>query len=238
MKKIVVLLLCAVMLSAACSRSGGSVKPKTDTDSLAYVIGMNVGLNLLKMDSTLNVNALCEGIRDLYEGTPRISVADGKTFYLTYVNYAAAEKVRAYEEQFLEDIFKSNRSYARTESGVTYTVESIGNEQQTPSNDWDTVAVRYVIRTADEKEIYSSYTKKDTLRTALSNLLPGLRESVKLIGKGGKILAWLPAATAYGTKGDKKLGIKPNATLYYEIELVAVKKNDMTSMREKTIHEF
>ena len=51
-----------------------------------------------------------------------------------------------------------------------------------------------------------------------------MRESVKLIGKGGKILAWLPAATAYGADGDKELGVAPNATLYYEIELLELDK--------------
>ena len=31
------------------------MKLRNDTDSVAYVIGMNVGANLLKMDSTINV---------------------------------------------------------------------------------------------------------------------------------------------------------------------------------------
>ena len=35
------------LLAGACSRkSGGGVKLKADTDSVAYIIGMNVGMNL------------------------------------------------------------------------------------------------------------------------------------------------------------------------------------------------
>lgn len=50
-----------LLLAGACSKNsgGGGVKLRNDTDSVAYVIGMNVGANLLKMDSTINVNAVC-----------------------------------------------------------------------------------------------------------------------------------------------------------------------------------
>ena len=72
MRKTLVVLTAAALLAGACSKkTGGGVKLKTDTDSVAYVIGMNVGMNLMKMDSTINVNAVCEGIRDVFrQGTP------------------------------------------------------------------------------------------------------------------------------------------------------------------------
>lgn len=100
-KKTFPILPALVLLPGACSkiRAGGGVKLRNDTDSVAYVIGMNVGANLLKMDSTINVNAVCEGIRDMFRGNPRLSAADAETFYLSYVNYALPEKARAYEER-------------------------------------------------------------------------------------------------------------------------------------------
>ncbi|MDE5621612.1 MAG: FKBP-type peptidyl-prolyl cis-trans isomerase, partial [Alistipes sp.] len=85
-------------------------------------------------------------------------------------------------------------------------------------------ALRWVIRTSGGEELYSSYARGDTLRLALSELKPGVRESVKLIGKGGKITTWLPSSQAYGAEGDAELGVAPNATLCYEIELVEVDK--------------
>ena len=210
-----------LLLAGACSKNsgGGGVKLRNDTDSVAYVIGMNVGANLLKMDSTINVNAVCEGIRDMFRGNPRLSAADAETFYLSYVNYALPEKARAYEEQFLLDIAKSNRSYARTSSGVTYTVTDVGDQNQVPTSERDSVALRWVIRTAAGDEITSSYERGDTVRSLVRNLRRGVQESVKLIGKGGKINAWMPSSAAYGAEGDKELGVAPNATLYFEIDL-------------------
>lgn len=219
------LILCAaaVVLSSGCSgKKSGSAKLKTDVDSVAYVIGMNVGMNLLRMDSTLNVAALCEGIRDVFEADARFSQADARAFYLRWVNYTLPDKARQYEEQFLADIQKSNRSYARTSSGVTYTVDVLGDQERTASTPRDSVSLRYVIRAADGAQIYSSYERGDTLRMTLGDLRSGVQESVRLIGQGGKIIAWLPAATAYGADGDQELGIRPNATLNYEIELIGV----------------
>ena len=222
-----------MLLAGACSKNsgGGGVKLRNDTDSVAYVIGMNVGMNLLRMDSTINVNAVCEGIRDIFRGNPKLSAADAETFYLSYVNYALPEKARAYEEQFLLDIAKSNRSYARTSSGVTYTVTAVGDQNLIPTSERDSVALRWVIRTAAGDEITSSYERGDTVRSLVRNLRRGVQESVKLIGKGGKINAWMPSSAAYGAEGDKELGVAPNATLYFEIELVDLDKYATRSRR-------
>ena len=199
--------------------------------ALLAQIAVNVGMNLLKMDSTLNVNAVCEGIRDVFRAGAKLSADDAEVYYLRYMNYVLPEKARAYEEQFLADFAKSNRSYARTPSGVTYAVEVLGDQEQIPVSDRDSVALRYIIRTADGADVYSSYERRDTLRTSLGSLNKGMKESVKLIGKGGKINAWMPSAVAYGSAGDKELGIRPNATLYYEIELVDLDKYTNWSRR-------
>lgn len=225
MRKTLVVLTAAALLAGACSKkTGGGVKLKTDTDSVAYVIGMNVGMNLMKMDSTINVNAVCEGIRDVFRQGTKFSAADAEVFYLRYMNYALPEKARAYEEQFLQDILKANRNYARTASGVTYTVEVLGDQEQIPASDRDSIALRYLIRTPTAGTSTPPMSGAIRCCTTLGGLLKGMKESVKLVGRGGKINAWIPSSAGYGTEGDKELGIQPNTTLYYEIELVDVDK--------------
>lgn len=226
MKNLWLILPAVALLGASCSKKsgGGDVKLKNDVDSVAYVIGMNVGQNLLRMDSTLNVEAVCEGLRDAFEGQTRLTFDEAETFYLSYVNYTLPEKARAYEEQFLADIAKSNRSYARTSSGVTYTVEEVGDQERIPLSERDSVALRWLIRTADGQQITSSYERGDTVRSVMRDLNRGVQESLKLIGVGGRINAWMPSSVTYGADGDKKLGIAPNTTLYYEIELLDLDK--------------
>ncbi len=232
MKKSCILLLFASTFAGACSKkSSGDAKIRTDVDSVAYVIGMNVGMNLMRMDSTINVAAVCEGIRDVFRESPKLTVEAAETFYLSYINYALPQKALAYEEQFLADFAKSNRAYARTASGVTYAVEAVGDQNLIPTADRDSVVLRYVLSSRDGRQLHSSYERGDSLRTTLGDLGRGVKETVKLIGKGGKIDAWIPSTAAYGAEGDRELGIQPNATLHYEIELVEVDKYANRSRR-------
>ena len=168
MKKLLFLSLLAVSI-AACSRrsDGGDTRLKSAADSVAYVIGMNVGLNLQRMDSTLNVAALCEGIRDVFREKTRFTTDEAEAFYLRYMNYTLPEEARAYEERFLADIADRNRSYARTKSGVTYSVEQIGDQERIPASERDSVLLRLRILRADGEPLYSSYDRGDTLRRML-----------------------------------------------------------------------
>ena len=227
MRKTSLAAACALTLAAACSSNGGgnsTAKLASAADSMAYIIGMNVGLNLLHMDSTLHPEAVAAGVRDVLRGEPRLSLDEARTYYLRQITFEEPARIRAYEEEFLEEIRQSNRSYARTKSGLTYTIEEIGNEKLTPTNSRDTVFLRYVLRDASGTQLYSSYDRGDTLRSAAGDLLPGVEESLRLIGEGGKMEAWVPSAEAYGTIGDKTLGVAPNATLFFELELVGVEK--------------
>jgi len=225
--------LSAALAAGGCSRGGsGSGKAgrlETQSDSVAYVLGLNVARNLLRMDSTLNAGALCAGIRDCFEGREKLSPAEAQAFYLHYVNVARPEHIRAYEDRYLEDICRDNRSYARTESGLTYTVEEVGDEKHTPKYASDTVTIRYAARTIDGRTFDSSFERGDTTRVALGALPEGMRESVKLIGRGGHINAYVPAALGYGAEGNDSLGVKPNATLYYEIDLLEVEQPSESS---------
>ena len=108
---------------------------------------------------------------------------------------------------------------------MTYEVLDVGDESQTARNSQDTVSFRYTARTVADEVVDSSYDRGDTTRMAVGDLMPGLQQSVKLIGKGGRINVWIPARLAYGKEGDESLGIRPNATLFYEIELLDVKRS-------------
>ena len=218
----------AAVLTAGCSagRKQSAAALRTEDDSLAYVIGMHVGRNLLQMDTTLNIDAVCDGLRDAYARSKRVKFTDeeARLFYLRFVNYTAPERVRAFEEQFLTDFRRENRTYARTKSGLTYSVDVVGDESTLPKYDGDTVVIRYVAKHRDGREFHSSYESGDTLRTALGDMRDGVKEAVKLTSKGGKISAWVPAALAYGEDGDEQDGIAPNETLFYQIELLDIKE--------------
>ena len=93
------------------------------------------------------------------------------------------------------------------------------------------VVVNYEGKNRKGKVFDSSYERNEPAEFPLNRVIKGWTEGMKLVGKGGKINAWMPSSAAYGSAGDKELGIKPNATLYYEIELVDLDKYTNWSRR-------
>lgn len=216
--------LSALPAIMSCSRES-ALTLNDETDSLSYVVGMNIAYNIMTMDSTLRAEVVCAAIADALAGEEMISAEDAKTYFLAYMNYGAYERTRSYEEQYLSDLEKSDRDIVRTRSGLTYKVEELGDMNLTATSDRDTVAIRYRAETLDGEEVYSSYDDGgETLRLPVHKFIDGLSEGVRLVGQGGKLTLWLPSALAYGAMGNEELGVKPNQMLRYEVEVVEVKR--------------
>lgn len=197
----------------------GSNRLESEADSLAYVIGLNVGHSLMRMDSTLNVDAVCMAIKDVYEQRAKMTMSDARDYYLGQKVYFVYEKAMAYEEQFLADLTKRDRSFVRTRDGVTYKIEKLGDQNVQSLSSRDTVRIAYSVR--DHAGVV--IREADTLRCSYRDLLDGLRDVVRIAGSGGRFEAWLPSKTAYGSAGDAELGIAPNQLLNYRVEVLDIK---------------
>lgn len=235
MKKNLFLPVAVVLLTwGGCSRKNGHAKLQTDTDSVAYVIGLNVGANLLQMDSAMNVDAVLRGIADRFAGRAALTPQEAQTFYLRYVNYALPEKIREQERRFLDDA-TSGSGFRRSDSGLRYDVTREGDAKRTIASDADRIDIRIKALLRDGREIYSSYERGDTLRTRPDSLPAGLREGVKLLGRGGAARLWVPAALAYGAAGDEALGVGANETLYCEVELLDIGPADPGQEKSRSL---
>ena len=217
---IVVVSLVVAMFSS-CGRS--RTRLAVESDSLSYVIGLNVGHTLMAMDSTLNVEALCGAIRDVYNGTPKMSMEEARDYFLAEKTYFVHERAAAYQEQYLADLSKRDRKYVRTRTGVTYKIERLGDQShQRSMNLRDTVRIAYTITDEQGRVI----VERDTLRDSYRELLKGLQEVVRVAGDGGHFNAWLPSSQAYGAEGNAELGIEPNTMLNCEVEILDIKYNN------------
>ena len=213
------------LLSCGGKSNSGAAKELTDkTDSLSYVIGMNIAYNIMKMDSTVRPEAVIKGISDALNGAEALNLEDARTYFLSYMNYEVYERVRKYEEQYLTDLVASDNKIVRTRTGLTYKVEELGDMNNMLSSDRDTVAITYRASRLSGEEVDAASERDDTLRVAVSRLIPGLREGVKLVGQGGKLTLWVPSALAYGSIGNNDKGVKANEMLRYEVNIVEVKR--------------
>ena len=102
---------------------------------------------------------------------------------------------------------------------VVYTVDGTG-PQPTAS---DTVKVHYRGTLADGKEFDSSYKRGTPATFPLSRVVPCWTQGMQKIKVGGKATLTCPPATAYGDRGAGS-SVPPNATLTFEVELLAIEK--------------
>lgn len=85
----------------------------------------------------------------------------------------------------------------------------------------DTVKVHYRGTFPDGKEFDSSYKRNSAIEFPLQNVIPCWTEGVQLMKVGGKSKLTCPANIAYGARGAGGV-IPPNATLVFEVELIAI----------------
>ena len=226
-KTLLALALLVIAGSVACNR--GSVttqnfKMENDVDSVSYAIGMNIGLNLMEKDSLLDVDAVCQAIRDIYASGAKLNDDEARYAIMKYMNFDVYERTKEIENQFLEDLRKSDRKYVATNSGLTYKIIELGDVKKSVRNNRDTVVMNYRIHNVAGEKLDTTHYNSNQVRVALGEMPKGVQEALRLIGPGGHIMAWVPSALAFSSAGCDSLGVKPNQMLFYEIRLSDIAK--------------
>jgi len=106
-----------------------------------------------------------------------------------------------------------------TASGLVYRSLKDGTGSSPAAT--DRVKVHYKGTFPDGKEFDSSYKRNEPTEFPLNGVIPCWTEGVQLMKTGGKAKLTCPSAIAYGARGAGGV-IPPNATLVFEIELLAI----------------
>jgi FKBP-type peptidyl-prolyl cis-trans isomerase FkpA len=106
-----------------------------------------------------------------------------------------------------------------TASGLVY--KSVKDASGASPMASDTVKVNYRGTFPDGKEFDSSYKRNKAIEFPLGNVIPCWTEGVQRMKVGGKAKLTCPASIAYGSRGAGGV-IPPNATLLFEVELLAI----------------
>jgi FKBP-type peptidyl-prolyl cis-trans isomerase FkpA len=109
----------------------------------------------------------------------------------------------------------------KTASGLQYQHIRVGTGPS-PSAD-STVSVNYRGTLEDGTEFDSSYKRGEPTEFPLNRVIPGWTEGIQLMKVGGKTKFIIPGDLAYGPNPPPTSGIPPNATLIFEVELLAIK---------------
>lgn len=106
-----------------------------------------------------------------------------------------------------------------TPSGMVYRSLKDGTGASPKAN--DKVKVHYRGTLPDGKEFDSSYKRQEAIEFPLNRVIPCWTEGVQLMKVGGRAKLTCPPHTAYGERGAGGV-IPPNATLVFEVELLAI----------------
>jgi FKBP-type peptidyl-prolyl cis-trans isomerase FkpA len=116
----------------------------------------------------------------------------------------------------------SGRQRARRENdGLGFGVSLTSRRPGASPLATDKVKVHYRGTFPDGKEFDSSYKRNQPIDFPLNGVIACWTEGVQMMKVGGKAKLTCPPAIAYGVRGAGGV-IPPNATLQFEVELIAI----------------
>lgn len=138
-----------------------------------------------------------------------------------YEAKAAAEAAEAAGTNlFFEELQQNDADVVAAPSGLYYKIIEPGED--TKVTDDNMVVVNYKGSLTDGT-VFDQSAEGQPAEFSPKSVIPGFSEGLKLLGKGGKAVLYIPGELAYGANGVPQAGIGPNATLVFEIEVVDVK---------------
>lgn len=225
-----ILLATTALALAGCQGGGaGTATLESEDQKASYAIGLDVGRNLLQVESHLDRAAFQAGLEDaLAEREQQISEAELQevmtAFSATVQEEAQAEMDAASAANLEEGLAYLEENGARegvitTESGLQYEVIEEGSGERPGLEDSATIHYRGTL--IDGTEFDSSYSRNEPATFPLNGVIPGFSEGLQLMPVGSHYRFVIPSELAYGPTGSPP-AIGPSSTLIFEVELIEI----------------
>jgi len=228
----VVVVTMGLFILASCG-SNKKADLKTKNDSIAYVIGSNIGENLKKniaSDSLeLSSDALMKGFRAALDGLDSLTFTkevkqkimmdfqkDMQQKQMKKIVAASAPNKEAGAKFLAEN--KKQAGVIETKSGLQYKVIKEG-KGKTPT-ETDSVTVNYEGKLLSGKVFDSSFDRKKPITFPVGGVIKGWTEALLLMKEGGSYELYIPSDLAYGDQGNQ--GIPGGSTLIFKVDLIKV----------------
>lgn len=229
MKLISLLLLCSVL---SASQALGEAPPllKTTQDKISYGIGVSVAKNFQQQGIEVNPDIVIQGMRDVFAGGA-LKMNDAE-LRATMTEFQGELKRKQAKDRLMtaEDNRQAGAAFLEANakkdgvvvlpSGLQYKILRAGNGKKPILE--DTVECYYRGTLVNGTEFDRADTEDEPASFKVADVIPGWREALLLMPVGSKWQLFIPSDLAYGTRSAGR-DIGPNATLIFEVELVAIR---------------
>lgn len=227
LKNVCTSLLPAFLLLAACGTESPSSKLlTTQSDSLSYLVGMDIARVYSGYEIELDPAIIYQAYQDVLDSSSVALDQETANRLSTVLNQQIAMQQQLLaQKQAAENSIKSQmflrdngqkdgiRSLA---SGLQYRV--IADGTGVPPTIENEVRVSFNGKLLDKTTFSTTYTDTDsTSVVAVERVLPGLTEALLMMKPGARWELFLPADLGYGSRG-KEL-VPPNAVLVFDLSL-------------------
>ena len=200
-------------------------------EKASYTVGFDVGLNLRKQESDLDMEVVVRGILDAYKGKQHpLDQEEIRAVMTVYLKELEKKQIAKWQElgrsnlKAGEDFLKQNRSaegVVQLESGLQYKIERKGTGE-TPTVK-SQVKVHFRSKNLKGQELDNTYKAQKPIAFTVGGALRGWSEALQRMKVGGKWTIYIPSSLAYGPNGFQPL-VGPNETLILEFELLEIVK--------------
>ena len=225
-------LLISVTTLAVAAFAQETPEINSEIDKINYSLGYQIGGDFKRQGVEILPELVVKGIKDALSGAKPLMTEDA--MYQTLVNLK--NKIVADQEAALQKESEENLARGKAfleengkkegvvtlPSGLQYKVIQPGTGASPSST--DKVTVQYKGMLIDGTEFDSSYKRGQPAIFQANQVIAGWNEALQLMKAGAKWELFIPAGLAYGNRGIGDI-IKPNSTLIFEVELLAVEKS-------------
>jgi FKBP-type peptidyl-prolyl cis-trans isomerase FkpA len=227
--RILTVVILGVAALAGCQqKTAEAEKPKmTEEQKAIYAYGVAVGEQVGAQTKQLRLTpeelaTFQSGFGDaLLEKKPQVEIADYQQQFQTFAQ-ARLEAGVAEAKQKGDDLLAAaakEPGAVKTDSGLVFRTLTPGTGESPKAT--DTVRVHYTGTLPDGKVFDSSVERGQPAEFALNRVIPCWTEGVQRMKVGEKAKLVCPSSIAYGERGAGQ-AIPPNATLTFEVELLAI----------------
>jgi FKBP-type peptidyl-prolyl cis-trans isomerase FklB len=202
----------------------------TEKDRLSYAMGMDLGNQLKTRAVDIDPAVFTRGLADALSGgktlltVEEVKAVIGELQKSMAAKHAAEVKVSGEKNKTEGEAFlaanKAKEGVVTLPSGLQYKVLTPGDGKKPTLA--DTVVCQYRGTLISGMEFDSSYKRGQPATFPVKGVIKGWTEALQLMPVGSKWQVFVPSDLAYGGRGAGAT-IGPNATLIFEIELVAIK---------------